>query len=98
MVMMIMVSISPFGPVGCGRPLRGGEMSKANNRTPPFREAFWQSKWYLLVITLRCMYVDNFMKVLRETYTVCFRKKSPLDGLIFVFFRILRNITTYEWL
>jgi hypothetical protein len=25
---LMMMSASPFGPVGCGRPLRGGETSK----------------------------------------------------------------------
>jgi hypothetical protein len=31
--MMTMMSISPFGSVGCERPLQGGEMSKTYNHT-----------------------------------------------------------------
>jgi hypothetical protein len=42
MMMMMMMSISLFGPVGCGRPLRGARHIHIN-RTQPFIEAFWQS-------------------------------------------------------
>jgi hypothetical protein len=34
----MMRSVSLFGPVGCGRPLIGGETSQAYNRTQPFIE------------------------------------------------------------
>jgi hypothetical protein len=35
-----MMSISPFDPVGCGRPLRGGKTYPHQSHAS-FKEAFW---------------------------------------------------------
>ena len=44
------MSIGPSGPVGYGRPLRGGETSKAYNHTTNIPVVWWKVPWSLSVM------------------------------------------------
>jgi hypothetical protein len=49
--MMMMMSISPFGPVGCGQPLRGVRRINTNHTHPSYGRGFLaihfvKVKWY----------------------------------------------------
>ena len=68
---MMMMSISLFGPVGCGLPLRGGETSKTHNQLHTTHHRGLKNGWRFRVFSVPGVVTDfspNPLLLLRSRY------------------------------